>query len=77
MLGIREGDAALGPQASAGSLTTADPFWLPLGAPKSNDAGMKNFTPNFPAYPSVHICSGFGGLACTPAAAPQKPGRKR
>ena len=42
-----------------------DPFWLPLGAPKSNPfpapivgAGGANFTPNFPAYPSGHATFG-------------------
>lgn len=47
-----------------------DPFWLPLGAPKSNPLPPKtpsapsayfNVTPNFPAYPSGH--STFGS-AC-------------
>ena len=44
-----------------------DPFWLPLGAPRSNPrvptfgAAGSNFTPNFPAYPSGHAT--FGSAA--------------
>jgi hypothetical protein len=59
VVGIREHDASFGPQAQAGKPTVGDPFWLPLGAPKSNEAGAKNSTPNFPAYPSGHAT--FGG----------------
>jgi vanadium chloroperoxidase len=33
--------------------SSCDPEWLPLGAPKSNSPD-RNFTPNFPAYPSGH-----------------------
>ena len=50
-----------------------DPFWLPLGAPKSNPlpkpqfgAAGSNFTPNFPAYPSGHATF---GSACFEVAA--------
>jgi hypothetical protein len=45
----------------------ADPFWLSLGAPATNEelAGgkpaKKNFTPPFPAYPSGHAT--FGAAA--------------
>ncbi len=61
VLGIREHDSSLGPSAIDGSSldSGADPFWLPLGAPKTNVVGAKNFTPNFPAYPSGHAT--FGG----------------
>ena len=48
---IREGGAG-NPQ------TTADPEFMPLGAPASNLNGP-NFTPPFPAYPSGHAA--FGG----------------
>lgn len=57
VLGIREHDSSLSPSTTAGS-DLADPFWLPLGAPKTNDVGEKNFTPNFPAYPSGHATFG-------------------
>lgn len=40
------------------SRVTADPNFMPLGAPASNLTGP-NFTPPFPAYPSGH--AGFGG----------------
>lgn len=40
----------------------ADPGWLPLGAPASNSPGKKNFTPNFPAYPSGHATFGAAAL---------------
>jgi hypothetical protein len=57
--GVREHDPAMGTQAQAGSTISpdADPSWLPLGAPKTNELG-KNFTPNFPAYPSGHATFG-------------------
>ena len=38
-----------------------NPFWLPFGAPKTNEPGAKSFTPNFPAYPSGHAT--FGAAA--------------
>ena len=43
----------------------ADPFWLPLGAPSSNRALLKNFTPNFPAYPSGHATFGAAAFHIT------------
>lgn len=60
VLGIREHDPSLGPSAMDGSSldSGADPFWLPLGAPKTNVVGQKNFTPPFPAYPSGHATFG-------------------
>lgn len=108
VLGIREHDPSFGPAAPEANndiSDDADPFWLPLGAPKSNilnkkyfaEAPMnpptnlsaealesqaaltleaeedprqrceecqtlnKNFTPNFPAYPSGHAT--FGAAA--------------
>jgi membrane-associated phospholipid phosphatase len=75
VVGIREADAGWGPTGAGdgNSGTTGDPFWLPLGAPKSNPfpepkfgAAGSNFTPNFPAYPSGH--STFGS-ACFEVAA--------
>lgn len=107
VVGIREHDKSFGPAAQEANneiSDDADPFWLPLGAPKSNilnkkffpDAPSepptnrsmaaattealaameeedprnrcercltlnKNFTPNFPAYPSGHAT--FGAAA--------------
>ncbi len=43
----------------------ADPGWLPLGAPATNSTGKKNFTPNFPAYPSGHATFGAAALHIT------------
>lgn len=75
VVGIREGASGWGPRGAGDGATApsdADPFWLPLGAPKSNPhftpatgttapPSDANFTPNFPAYPSGH--STFGS-AC-------------
>lgn len=72
VIGIREADAGWGPTGKGDQNThrnkKGDPFWLPLGAPKSNpdpnpktpttDASRSNFTPNFPAYPSGHATFG-------------------
>lgn len=41
--------------------TVGDSNWTPLGAPASNNPGMTNFTPPFPAYASGH--STFGAAA--------------
>ena len=54
VVGIREHDLASG----------GDPFWLPLGAPKTNVL-QKNFTPPFPAYPSGHATFGAAALHIT------------
>lgn len=108
VLGIREHDPSFGPAAPESNNNIsddADPFWLPLGAPKTNilnkkffltapanpptnlsaesleaevsalEAGEdprqrceecltlnKNFTPNFPAYPSGHATFGAAAL---------------
>jgi membrane-associated phospholipid phosphatase len=113
ILGIREHDPSFGPgitEANNDISDDADPFWLPLGAPKSNilnkrffpsapaqpptnfavaapadealtaaaDAAAdprrecetcltlnKNFTPNFPAYPSGHATFGSAAFHIT------------
>jgi vanadium chloroperoxidase len=42
-----------------------DGNWLPLGAPKTNEPGKKNFTPPFPAYPSGHATFGAAAFQIT------------
>jgi hypothetical protein len=66
VLGVREYDRAYGPSAEPGNGLdqSADPNWLPLGAPNSNSE-KKNFTPNFPAYPSGHATFGAAALQMT------------
>ena len=67
VLGIREHDPSFGPAANMGTdelVEDADPYWLPLGAPKSNVLG-KNFTPPFPAYPSGHATFGAAAFQIT------------
>lgn len=63
VLGVREHDTSMGPAGAPGNnvqnLTHIS--WLPLGAPKTNEPGEKNFTPPFPAYPSGH--ASFGAAA--------------
>ena len=67
--GIREHDVSTGPAMTtpAGSSINedADPFWLPLGAPNTNSSPKKNFTPNFPAYPSGHATFGAAAFHIT------------
>jgi PAP2 superfamily len=62
VLGIREYDPSTGPGARGGSRLDerGDPFWLPLGSPRTNER-RKSFSPNFPAYPSGHAT--FGAAA--------------
>ena len=76
VVGIREADQGWGPMGKGdeNAATQVDPFWLPLGAPKSNPlpepkfgASGSNGTPNFPAYPSGH--STFGSACFGVAAA--------
>ena len=65
VVGIREHNPTTGPQAQPSTtlfVPDADPGWLPLGAPKSNSVGKKNFTPDFPAYPSGHATFGAASL---------------
>jgi Vanadium chloroperoxidase N-terminal domain/PAP2 superfamily len=65
VIGIREYDSNFGPDAVGGQAINplCDPFWRPLGAPKTNDTapGARSFTPPFPAYPSGHAT--FGAAA--------------
>ncbi|MBW4650752.1 MAG: phosphatase PAP2 family protein [Kastovskya adunca ATA6-11-RM4] len=110
VVGIREHDESFGPAATKANNDISDdgdPFWLPLGAPKSNILNRKffsnapinpptnrslsqtdeesilamdkdprrrcaecltlnkNFTPNFPAYPSGHATFGAAALHIT------------
>ena len=63
VLGIREHAASMGPLANPGNVLNAncDPFWLPLGAPKTN-SDAPPFTPPFPAYPSGHATFGAASM---------------
>lgn len=68
VVGIREHDRTMGPQAPFNVNTNfndGDPGWLPLGAPNTNSPGMKNFTPDFPAYPSGHATFGAAAFHIT------------
>lgn len=64
VLGVREADPGWGPTyvGDGNPATEGDPYWLPLGAPKTNEPGQKNFTPGFPAYPSGHATFGAASL---------------
>lgn len=66
VVGIREHDEQVGPlapHANSGALAAdGDSGWLPLGAPSTNSPMLKNFTPNFPAYPSGHATFGAAAL---------------
>ena len=76
VVAIREADAGFGPTGRGDGNTLripGNPFWRPLGAPRSNPIGPRiagalgeNFTPNFPAYPSGHATF---GTACFETAA--------
>lgn len=62
VVGIREADPGWGYGAGDGNpATEGDPYWLPLGAPRTNEPGEKSVTPAFPAYPSGHAT--FGAAA--------------
>lgn len=67
VVGIREHDKSMGPAATQADNDIADncdTSWLPLGAPLTNRLG-KNFTPNFPAYPSGHATFGAAAFHVT------------
>ncbi|SDX30037.1 PAP2 superfamily protein [Geodermatophilus africanus] len=60
VIGVREAASSNGPSGQAGvnSDPECDPFWVPLGAPNSNQSEAPDFTPPFPAYPSGHATFG-------------------
>ena len=63
VVGIREHDPSTGPSA-VGEVkidSPADPYWSPLGSPRTNQAPATRFTPAFPSYPSGHAT--FGAAA--------------
>jgi vanadium chloroperoxidase len=62
VLGVPEHDSSMGPTGRAANNINdqCDPFWLPLGAPRTNTT-QKSFTPPFPAYLSGHAI--FGAAA--------------
>ena len=66
VVGIREADAGWGPSRGNGgdgnAATIGDPYWVPLGAPRTNEPDKASFTPNFPAYPSGHATFGTAAL---------------
>ncbi len=67
VLGIREHDTSMGHNGPGKNNISndCDTGWLPLGAPKTNEPGKKNFTPPFPAYPSGHATFGAAALHMT------------
>ena len=82
VVGIREAEAGFGPTGKGDNnpfRKAGDPFWLPLGAPKSNPAppifgaSGSNVTPNFPAYPSGHATFGSACFEVAAALLGKKP----
>jgi hypothetical protein len=67
VLGIREADAGWGPTGigDGNPDTHGDPYWMPLGAPRTNQPAATPVTPNFPAYPSGHATFGTAALHVT------------
>lgn len=67
ILGIREYDDSFwynGDRVSHGLHPLCDPWWVPYGAPRTNEPGRRNFTPPFPAYPSGHATFGAAAFEC-------------
>jgi hypothetical protein len=67
VVAIREQDQSSGPTGVGNNPIDddCDPSWLPLGAPRTNSTGNKNFTPPFPAYPSGHATFGAAAFHIT------------
>lgn len=79
VLGIREHSVSFGPGATQPENVIsddADPSWLPLGAPNTNNSPMKNVTPPFPAYPSGHATFGAAAFHITRLFYGVAPGNK-
>lgn len=76
MVGIREADAGWGPTGKGDNQagTHGEPYWQPLGAPRTNSSGASSFTPNFPAYPSGHATFGTAALRIAQKALGNLPG---
>ena len=60
IVGIREANSGWGPTGLGDGRTdtVGDPYWQPLGAPRTNSSGPASVTPPFPAYPSGHATFG-------------------
>lgn len=61
VVAIRHAARSCGPDAAAAGSSVktpegllGDPFWAPLGLPRTNQVGAGPATPQFPAYPSGH-----------------------
>ena len=67
VLGIREADATWGPTGGGDKNpdTMGDPYWIPLGAPSTNQPAKAAVTPSFPAYPSGHASFGTAAIRAT------------
>lgn len=67
VVGIREHDRSMGITGVGNNSidVDCDPSWLPLGSPKTNEPGKKNFTPPFPSYPSGHATFGAAAFHMT------------
>ncbi len=67
VLGIQEADAGWGPTGlgDGNPQTEGDPYWLPLGSPRTNQPNSPASTPSFPAYPSGHATFGTTALYLT------------
>lgn len=68
VLGIREYDDSFwynGNAVSHGLHKRCDPWWVPLGAPRTNEPGRGSFSPPFPAYPSGHATFGAAAFEIT------------
>jgi Vanadium chloroperoxidase N-terminal domain/PAP2 superfamily len=68
ILSIREYDDSYwngGTAVSHALHKRCDPWWLPLGSPRTNEPGKHSFTPPFPAYPSGHATFGAAAFEIT------------
>lgn len=78
IVGIREHDTSMGPSGTGNNDIDddCDPFWLPLGSPKTNVFPAKNFSPPFPAYPSGHATFGAAAFHMTRLFYGVRPGHR-